>query len=252
MERPVRILISALAVLAVTACEPTFDVPQAQGNVALPITAAPAGNRSLAQGENLMREVAQRIEPIAESTCRQETGQSGDYCDFRFQIAQGDQPNAFQTFADGHPVIVFNEAMLRTVRNANEVAFIMSHEAGHHIAGHLQRKQQQAGLGTLVGALGAGLLGADAQVGADLGAQLGGRAYSQSFELEADVLGTYIAELAGYDPVDGAASFARFAGSSSVLSTHPPGTQRYGTVVAVAQRIEAQRAQGITPTIPRN
>lgn len=252
MERPVRILISALAMLALTACEPTFQVPDAAGAVAPPATAAPAANRSLSQGEDLMRQVAQRIEPIAESTCRAETGRSGNFCDFQFQIAPGDQPNAFQTFQNGHPLIVFNEAMLRTVRNANEVAFIMSHEAGHHIAGHLQRRQQQVGLGGLAGALILGGLGGDAQAGADLGQQIGGRAYSQSFELEADVLGTYIAELAGYDPVDGAASFARFAGSSSILATHPPGAQRYGTVIATAQQIEAQRAQGLTPTIPRN
>jgi len=252
LEISVRILISALGVLAIAACEPTFVVPNANGSVALPTNVAPAGNRSVAQGEDLMRQVAQRVEPIAENTCRIETGQSGDYCDFRFQIAAGDQPNAFQTFQDGHPIIVFNEAMLRTVRNANEVAFIMSHEAGHHIAGHLQRKQQQAGLAGLAGALVLGSLGGNAQAGADIGQQIGGRAYSQSFELEADVLGTYIAELAGYDPVDGAASFARFAGSSSALASHPPGAQRYGTVVATAQRIEAQRAQGLTPTIPRN
>ena len=247
-----RILIPIIAVAALAACEPTFDVPEASGDVPLPSSGAIQANRSVAQGEALMREVAQRIEPVAENICRQETGRSGDFCDFRFQIAKGDQPNAFQTFADGHPIIVFNEAMLRTVRNDDEVAFIMAHEAGHHIAGHLQRRQQQVGLGGIAGALIVGTLGGDAQAGANLGQQVGARAYSQSFELEADVLGTYIADFAGYDPVEGAASFARFAGSSSLLATHPPGSQRYATVVATAQRIAAQRAQGITPTIPRN
>lgn len=247
-----RITLAAAAILALAACETTFDVPEASSGVVVPTTGSIAANRSVAQGEALLRQVAQRVEPIAENYCQQETGRAGDFCDFRFQITEGDQPNAFQTFRDGHPLIVFNEAMLRTVRNANEVAFILSHEAGHHIAGHLQRRQQQVGLGGLIGALGAGLLGADAQVGADLGSQIGGRAYSQSFELEADVLGTYIAEAAGYDPVDGAASFARFAGSNSLLSTHPPGAQRYATVVATAERIAAQRAQGLVPVIPRN
>ncbi|SOH92867.1 Peptidase family M48 [Monaibacterium marinum] len=247
-----RILISALAVLAITACEPTYVVPSSASGASLPATAAPAANRTVAQGTALLFQVAQRVEPIAESACQQETGRGGDFCDFHIQVEAGDQPNAYQSYANGRPILTFNHAMLRTIRNENEVAFILSHEAGHHIAGHLQRKQQQTGLGALAGALIVAGLGGDPQAGSDLGGAFGGRAYSQNFELEADVLGTYIAERAGYDPVDGAASFARFAGSSSLLATHPPGTQRYSTVVATARLIAAQRAQGITPTIPRN
>ncbi|WP_316015903.1 M48 family metalloprotease [Roseobacter sp. HKCCA0434] len=249
-----RTALTALAFLALAACEPTFDVPEADASGPVPQTGAVAANRSAAEGERLMRRIAQRIEPVAENTCRAETGRSGQYCDFRFTIDDSnDPPNAFQTIRDGHPLIVFNTAMLRTVRNDNEVAFIMAHEAGHHIAGHLAQRNQQVGLGGLAGALiVGGLLGGDPQTGANIGSQVGARAYSQTFELEADVLGTYIADLAGYDPVDGAASFARFSGSNSLLSSHPPGAQRYNTVVAVAERIEQQRAAGQTPTIPRN
>ncbi|QPH55479.1 M48 family metalloprotease [Pontivivens ytuae] len=248
-----RVLISAMALTVLAACETTYALPEVGGSANIPNRGAVAANRSVSSGESLMRQVAQRVEPIAESTCRQETGQSGQYCDFRILVEDtGDQPNAFQTFRDGRPLIIFNTAMLRTVRNDNEVAFIMSHEAGHHIAGHLQRRQQQVGLGGLLGAITIGALGGDPQQGADLGASVGSRAYSQAFELEADLLGTYIADRAGYDPVDGAASFARFGGSNSILSTHPPGPQRYNTVVAAARQIEQQRARGITPTIPRN
>ncbi|RED11960.1 M48 family metalloprotease [Pontivivens insulae] len=247
-----RLALTLTAAIALAGCATTFEVPDAP--VAnLPDSAAPAANRSVSAGEQMMQRVATRIEPIAEDVCRQETGQTRG-CDFVLQIDRsGGAPNAFQTIgSDGRPLIVFNEAMLRTIRNDNEIAFIMGHEAGHQIAGHLARRQSQVGLGGLAGAILGGVIGLDQQQSAEIGAQIGGRAYSQSFELEADVLGTYIAERAGYDPVDGAASFSRFRGSNSVLSTHPPGQQRYSTVVATAQRIAAQRAQGLTPTIPRN
>ena len=41
------------------------------------------------------------------------------------------------------------------------------------------------------------------------GARLGGRKFSKTFELEADRLGTWIATIAGYDALRGAALFLR-------------------------------------------
>ncbi len=43
----------------------------------------------------------------------------------------------------------------------------------------------------------------------EAGAALGSQAYSQSYELESDTLGTRITAAAGYDPVKGAMFFAR-------------------------------------------
>jgi len=85
-----------------------------------------------------------------------------------------------------------------------------------------------------------------------IGSAFAARAYSKEYELEADVLGAYIAEAAGYDPVRGARSFARFGGgSNSFLSTHPPSGNRIATVNKAAADIKRQRAQGKTPRPPR-
>ena len=94
------------------------------------------------------------------------------------------------------------------MQSDDEIAFVLSHEASHHIAGHIGRQQQQQALGALV--LG-GLVAATGQAygtpatddairqAMDVGAYVGARAYSQSYELEADTLGAYVTARAGYD-----------------------------------------------------
>ena len=59
----------------------------------------------------------------------------------------------------------------------------------------------------------------------DVGAYVGARAYSQSYELEADTLGSYITARAGYSPERGADIFGRPAlanpGGPAILAWHP-------------------------------
>ena len=43
----------------------------------------------------------------------------------------------------------------------------------------------------------------------DIGAAIGGRSYAQTYELEADTLGAYVAARAGYDPGAASAIFDR-------------------------------------------
>ena len=132
--------------------------------------------------------------------------------------------------------------MLTTVKNDDEIAFILSHEAGHQIARHLMRRASNQALGAWV-ALGAasaaGITDREAlQTIGKLGGAFGALSYSKEHELEADRLGTIIAHQAGYDPVLGAKSFARFPGSSSFLSTHPPSNARYQTVLRTAAQLK--------------
>ena len=83
----------------------------------------------------------------------------------------------------------------------------------------------------------------------DLGASLGGRAYSQSYELEADTLGAYIAARAGYDPERGARIFARPGWPAAAGCCRPipaPRSARRPSA-ATAAEIRRQQAAG-TPT----
>ncbi len=78
-----------------------------------------------------------------------------------------------------------------------------------------------------------------------LGAAMGNQAFSQTYELESDVLGAHIAKAAGYDPVEGAKFFARpeaaqtQAGNLSFWGTHPPDEKRLATVIDTAEAIKA-------------
>ncbi|ALG89409.1 MULTISPECIES: M48 family metalloprotease [Actibacterium] len=183
--------------------------------------------------------VVERVEPVAESECRART--AGTNCDFQIVVdRRGDQPaNAYQSLdARGRPVITFTLALIADAQNPDELAFIMGHEAGHHIEGHIPKQQQTSLVGALLLGAGATLSGAD-QAGVDsaqrLGATLGSRVFSKDMELDADGLGTVIAHKAGYDPVLGARYFTRIPDPGDrFLGSHPPNSQRQQKVAQVA------------------
>jgi predicted Zn-dependent protease len=189
-------------------------------------------------------DVIARVEPVAERECRLRAPQLN--CDFMIVVDSrpGLGPNAFQTVdRSGRPVIGFTAALIGEARNQDELAFILGHEAGHHIAGHLPRAQQTALAGALILGVLAAAGGADAagvRAAQDMGAAVGARTYSREFELEADRLGSVVAFRAGYVPERGAAYFTRIPDPGNrFLGTHPPNAQRIEVVRAEAARLRA-------------
>lgn len=208
--------------------------------IAAPVSPTAVQSRlSPAQAARNFAEVVARTEPVAERICRAET--RGVDCDFEIVVVGDVQapPNAFQTLSEeGRPQIGFTIALIADARNADELAFILGHEAAHHIAGHIPRSRETAQAGAVIlGGL-ASLGGGDAstvEAAARLGASLGARRFSKDFELEADALGTVIAARAGYDPVRGAAYFSRIPDPGNrFMGTHPPNADRIQTVQRVA------------------
>ena len=167
-------------------------------------------------------------------------------CDFQIVVDDrpGQAPNAFHTLdRQGRPIIAFNLALILNVDNADELAFVMGHEAAHHIGGHIERAQRNATLGSeLFGRAAATISGGDSgaiEAGLELGAALGRRSFTKDFELEADAIGTVIAHRAGFDPVRGAEFFARIPDPGNrFLGTHPPNSARIETVRRVARRLK--------------
>jgi predicted Zn-dependent protease len=246
-----RYLVVTIA-LFVASCGPVYETPRP---VATPVpTAAPPARGQSAIAD--YRRVAPRVEAAAESFCRQEyPSRPNNFCDFDVRLIDDPRapPNAFQTLGrDGRPVIGITTSLLAQTGSADEIAFVLSHEAGHHLAEHLSRQQAQSLAGALIfGTIAAGLGGGDAVADAmDLGAFFGGRVYSQSFELEADVVGAYVATRAGYDPERGALIFTRPAlqGGGGLLSTHPPSPQRLAVVRRTTEDIRRQQALGQVPS----
>lgn len=175
------------------------------------------------------------VEPVAERECRQRT--RGLNCDFLIVVddRRGMPANAFQTLdPKGRPIIAFTIPLILDVRNKDELAFIMSHEAAHHIRGHIARQRENATTGAVIlgglTSLGGGNSSA-VERAVRLGATLGGRAYSKDFELEADALGTIIATKAGFNALRGAEFFTRIPDPGNrFLGTHPPNAQRIDIV----------------------
>lgn len=224
--------------MVLAGCVGPMEVPQAPRPAAnAPLVSAPVG-QAPATARNFAQ-VVERIKPVAEQECRRQ--RPGVNCDFLIVIDDrpGQAPNAFQTLdRSGRPIIGFTVALLNELSNADELAFVMAHEAAHHIAAHIPRQQQNAAAGAVVFAGLASLTGAD--VGAirtaqDLGATVGARTYSKEFELEADAIGTVLAARAGFDPVRGALFFNRIPDPGNrFLGTHPPNAERLAVVRRVA------------------
>lgn len=206
--------------------------------------------RSFNDGVSAYTRVAARVEPVAERICRDiHSSRPSKFCDFDVRVEKSDTaPNAYQTIdQSGRPVVTFNSNMLRTIKNDHEIAFILGHEFGHQIAQHISKMQRNATAGGLLGAILIGAAGGDPQIGVDLGMTIGARAYSKDHELQADRLGAYIAEAAGYDATIGAQSFQRFSGSGAFLATHPLSNERISTVANTVSEIDAAKAKGQDP-----
>jgi predicted Zn-dependent protease len=221
---------AVLALLALAACA----TPGAAPPTVVPQPFPPGLGTPQAAARNFVT-VVDQVAPVAETVCRERT--RAVPCDFRIAVddRMEESPNAFQTLDDyGNPVLVFNLALIAGVRNPDELAFVMGHEAAHHILGHIALQQQSAMTGALVAGAMASLGGANeaaVRQAQDFGAMVGSRTFSQDFELEADALGTEIALRAGFDPLLGAQFFARLPDPGNrFLGSHPPNGKRMATV----------------------
>ena len=217
---------------AVAGCEVTTlapPSPQSQPTQAVaPQNGAPSTDRAIARA---FVQVVEQLEPVAERECRSRSPRAN--CDFLIVVDDrpNQPPNAFQTVDDdGRPIIAFTLALIADAQNIDEIAFVMAHEAAHHIENHLEQQQRNATLGAAVFGQLAGVTGSgrDAvRTAQELGAVVGVRSFSKDFELEADRLGTIITARAGYDPVLGSAFFNRIPDPGDrFLGTHPANADR--------------------------
>lgn len=260
-----------IALSLLTACGTTYSIPPADDATASVATqmfveARSTPSRSLASpatAEARFNRVATRVVPVGRQLCQQEmTKQRNFRCDVNIEIdrTMADR-NAYFTYVNEQPTIRMSLPILQDTTNDDEVAFIMSHEFGHLIGRHIHKQQQQQLAGALILGTIAAAANADAAASGqvydpanvdravELGAAVGGIAYSQTYELESDMLGTRIASAAGYDPLLGAQFFARpedtksQSGTSlSFWGTHPSNEKRLATVIATKAQIDNQVA----------
>ncbi|WP_238475499.1 M48 family metallopeptidase [Rhodophyticola sp. CCM32] len=226
-----------LALFGMTACT-VAPVPQTGP---APAAGAETPRLPAATAVANFHEVTARIEPVAERLCRRETPHQN--CDYMIRVERDPRAgvNAFQTVdRHGRPQIIFSLGLIAEARNIDELAFVMGHEAAHHIEEHIPEQLASAREGAIVFGVLAQINGAD-QAGirqaVEFGAAIGAQRFSQNHELEADALGTLIAIDAGFDPVRGAAFFDRLPDpGNQFLGSHPPNAARQAVVREAAAR----------------
>ncbi|MCQ0971173.1 M48 family metalloprotease [Paracoccus sp. TK19116] len=193
--------------------------------------------------------VMQRMEPAIERECQERRTQSIN-CDFQFVVDDraGQDINAFQTVdPQGRPIIGFTLPLIAEARNADEMAFVVGHEASHHILNHLSQKSGAATAGAIIlGGLAGVYSGNPAAVASAqrIGASVGSRYYSREWELQADYLGAIITLNAGLDPRNGARFFERIPDPGNrVLGSHPSRAARIAQVERAVEDYRSGRAR---------
>lgn len=180
-------------------------------------------------------------------------------CKYEVLLAQQDGLNAY---ADGKRIILF-KGIYDLTENDDQLLIIIGHEMAHNSEGHIAKRQVNQTGGALLGALVDIALGemtnyaySDAHM-TRLGAAIGGRAWGQSFEREADYAGLYFAHLAGADIKESTRLWqimsAQKGGKdiiASFASTHPGDAERYANLQkAIAEIIaKAEAGEPIQPT----
>ncbi|SDD19892.1 Peptidase family M48 [Paracoccus isoporae] len=248
--------LSAVAALAVTACAPVVvtdtprvpvpDRPTAEVTVVRPSATTPQSPRQAARN---FLSVIRRMEPAIERECVARRS-SNINCDFQFVVDDRleMEPNAFQTLdSTGRPIIGFTVSLIAAAQNADELAFVVGHEASHHILNHLDRKASSATAGAVIlGGL-AAAAGADADTVSTIqrmGASVGSRVYSRDWELQADYMGAIVTLNAGYDPINGAEFFRRMPDPGDrILGSHPSRASRMAQVQRAVADVRAGRTR---------
>lgn len=244
------------ACLLAAACAPVFkaaDAPQYlvdQEAAHLASNASQAAYERIGNGIELRAEnvsnAFERLTEVADPLCAVEDSE----CTFSYRIVDDFSPNAYMDDA-GTAYLTLGTLML--LETEDELAFVLGHEMGHHIAEHAEEQETRAAIGALalgmLGALGAAA-GAynDPYTGAydyaranrditnlvEAGASLGRRTFSQSQEAEADYLALLMVKEAGYDPRAGIGAFEAL---SSYIQGEQVETSFFGSHPGFAERI---------------
>ena len=160
-------------------------------------------------------------------------------CNYPILLVQNDSVNAF---ANGSQIGI-TTGMIRFAQKDEQLGLVIAHELGHNIMDHISKLRTNSLLGTIVD-LAAAYYGVNTQ---GVFGQAGARMYSQEFEAEADYVGIYYMERAGYS-IDNVADFWRdmaveHPGSinQSHASTHPATPEGFLEINAAIEEIKEKK-----------
>ena len=238
--------------LATAACAPVPVVqgplPTGPAPVQVPVRAPVLTNDGSPQSTARMFVAVMRLmEPAVERECLQRRTRPIN-CDFQFVVDDrpGQEANAFQTIDPaGRPIIGFTLSLIAQARNGDEIAFVVGHEAAHHVLNHLDQKAGAAAAGAVILGSIASVYGNDTQAietAQRIGASVGSRYYSRDWELQADYLGAIMTLNAGFDPINGSRFFERIPDPGDhILGTHPSRAARLDQVRRAVDDVRSGR-----------
>lgn len=240
------LIFAATGLSMLSACAP---LPQEPSQSAVTETSRPRDDsRTPAAAAREFVGVLDRMEPAVERECLQRRTRPIN-CDFLLVVDDRPdlEPNAFQTVDDsGRPIIGFTASLIAIAHNSDEIAFVIGHEASHHILNHLDRKAGAAAAGAVIlGSIlsASGVSESAVQTAQKIGASAGSRVYSKEWELEADYLGAIIMMNAGFDPMTGARFFERLPDPGNhILGTHPSRAARLAQVRRAIEDVRSGKA----------
>lgn len=191
-----------------------------------------------ASASKMLKNVGNRMVAALESYMKA-TGQTASLSGLKweFELVKSDQVNAF-CMPSGK--IVFYEGILKYADTPDYIAVVMGHEMAHAIARHGNERMSQQSVMNLLGSAASEVIGAKkgatAQLLFNVGFGIGSQAgvilpYSRKHEYEADKIGMYIMDIAGYD-VNAAPAFwekmldGKTSSQSDFFSTHPSDVKR--------------------------
>jgi hypothetical protein len=167
-----------------------------------------------------------------------------EICGYPLIVAIDDRVNAF---ANGNSIII-NQGMMDFAETDDELAIVIAHELAHNNMRHIDAKQINAFAGLFVDLLISVLTGVNTQ---GVFSEVGARAYSQGFEAEADYVGLYTTELAGYN-IDGAPYFWRKMGvkhpasiNQNHAASHPSTPERFVAIEDTIKEINQKKIAGL-------
>lgn len=200
--------------LAVAACE-TLPPSAVEGGVQA------RAQFSAKQTAESWHPVWRRVSQAAHEICRAEGRVVGaDRCLFDLIIVDSETntPNAESWIGpDGRSKISVDRLLLSRLRSADELAFVIAHEAAHSIASHH-------------GEFGARNLSPGFTFG---------RRIDPKVELEADAIGTMLVMRAGFDPIKGSEILKRlYAAHPGETKTHPSLAPRLAVVKKIYRFIQ--------------
>lgn len=168
-----------------------------------------------------------------------------------FPVGIDDKDKEINAHTDGNKIII-SRRMLEFVNNDNELALVVGHELAHAALQHVGKATQNAALGQIGGfALDQLLASQGLNTGGQF-SQLGGgiaqARYSVAFEQEADYVGMYFMERAGFNTAGVANFWRRMAANDSRTitqrSSHPTSPERFVAIERTQKEIAAKKSAG--------